>query len=174
MISSVGAAEGLLPEITVIYPKPDQVVTAIDSTFILGHLPADIPCKPSEAVLFINGFQVPVHPDGGFLAFLPINPGEFTFLLRAYRKEDIKNEGYLLEPAIAAGSLMVKVPEPQPKLRLDTLQIVGDFRPPPGDLVLTDGDMLDVSFRGTPGARAWFSIPGLVDSVPMAETPPRS
>ncbi|RME30896.1 MAG: N-acetylmuramoyl-L-alanine amidase, partial [Candidatus Zixiibacteriota bacterium] len=44
---------------------------------------------------------------------------------------------------------------------------------PRGDVVLRSGDRLDIMFRGTPGMRAWASLPGVADSIPMAETTPR-
>lgn len=162
-----------IPEITVIYPRPGQIVTAVDSTFIFGHLSENLPCKPKEAVLRINGLPVEVHRDGGFIAFLPVSPGLFTFKIDAYLKKDFENtEKSRFPEAIASTALDVYIPEPLRSLPDDTLQIAGDYRPPSGNLTLTAGDMLTVAFLGTPGMIGWFSIDGVVDSIPVSETAP--
>ena len=51
--------------------------------------------------------------------------------------------------------------------------ISGDFQPPIGDLEISSGEMLAVRFQGTPKCHAWFSIPGVADSVAMSEMAPR-
>ena len=68
--------------INVIYPKPDQIISAVDSTFILGNVPPE--SKKTAYKLFINNQYVDVHPEGGFIAFLPITPGDFQFELTAF------------------------------------------------------------------------------------------
>lgn len=172
----IGTAYAQIPDITVVYPKPEQVILAVDSTFILGHLPENLPCKPKDIILRVNGHEVKPHRDGGFIAFVPVTPGSFTFEINAYTKKDIKNfqNGVLPEiPAVAAAAVTVTIPEPLKSLPDDTLQILGDYRPPSGDLVLTGGDVLEVFFQGTPGMTGWFSIDGVVDSAPVTEVPPR-
>ncbi len=155
--------------ITVIYPKPDQIVTAVDSTFILGNIP-----KLSNAVfdrLIINGTEVTVHESGGFLAFLPITPGEFRFQVSAFYYDPLDNERetykYRLEKIMT-----VNVPVPIMTLRDDSLAIDREYIQPSGDLTLATGDRLKVGFIGTPGCIAWFSIDSLLDSIPMAEIAP--
>ena len=114
-----------MPSITIIYPRAGQVVGAVDSTFIFGHLPNTISCKPKDAVVFVNGHETPVHCDGGFLAFVPVVPGEFTFELAAYRKEDLKRSPPEVPTAIAAGAVTVSIPEPLSPAPDDSLRIVG-------------------------------------------------
>ena len=136
--------------------------------------------------LFIEGRQVSVHPDGGFLAWVPISPGDFTFGLVAYRQDYYyrvfhpdslrflkKDRIDTTLAAILSTAVNVWIPEPQTTITLDTLMIAGDYHPPSGALTLAAGDRLEVAFRGTADCRAWFSIPGVVDSVPMSQTPPR-
>ncbi len=162
-------------DIVVVYPKPGQTITASDSTFIFGHLSDKLmkmsPGKGSmtspKLTLKINGTSVPVYNSGGFLAFLSISPGDFIFKLKVTgtgRHKGLTN--------LAEFDLPVKVPAPLRELSEDTLRIVGDYRPPQGDVALSWGDRLDVQFLGTPNGMAWFSIPGVVDSVPMSETAP--
>jgi N-acetylmuramoyl-L-alanine amidase len=168
------------PQIHVIYPKPDQLVTAVDSTFIFGHVSFG-----EENILdklVINGHVVEVHPDGGFLAFLPVTPGRFNFRLDAYLIEiSPRQEGRRTSlPSVSTqdaqlhltNSVTVNIPEPLPPLPLDSLIIATEYHVPTGDIVLATGDMLEVSFRGTPGCRAWFDIAGVADSIPMVETAP--
>jgi len=169
------------PQIHVIYPKPDQIVTAVDSTFIFGHVSFGEYKKLDKLV--INGHLVEVHPDGGFLAFLPVTPGRFTFRLDAYLIESPPGRGgRKTAPSFVVmhdarlhltNSVTVNIPEPLQPLPPDSLIIATEYHTPTGDLVLATGDMLEVSFYGTPGCRAWFAIPEVVDSVPMTETAPR-
>jgi len=60
--------------IQIIYPKAGQRLPLVDSTFIFGNT------QPG-AELKINGIRIPVHREGGFLAFLKIDPGNFVFRL---------------------------------------------------------------------------------------------
>ena len=154
------------PRITVVYPKADQVVQAVDSTFILGNISA-WKQHHKHAHLFINGEETTVHKDGGFLAFLPITPGEFTFRLQLCKisKHDTT--------VVAEDSVTVLVPEPVHTLSMDTLQIVKEYQPPSGDLVLSSDDRLELWMWGTPGCAAWFSLQGVNDSVPMLEAEPQ-
>lgn len=155
-------------DITVIYPRPDQQLTAVDSTFILGNVKVDN--RPvSDYQLEINGRKIPIHKDGGFLAFLPLAPGDFVFYLNVFNKSSRSSHA---EPA-AQDSVPVKVPVPVKSLTTDSIAIAGDYGRPGGNLVLRTGDLLEVSFQGTPGQSAWFALPGAADSVPMAETSPR-
>ncbi len=165
-----------VPRISIVYPKPGQLVTAVDSTFIFGNV------RPAENTkldrLLINGYRVDVHRDGGFLAFLPIEPGEFTFVLEAFFQPDKnyfsrrsrRQESFI--PQVVE-SLTVSVPEPLRTIPLDSLTIAAEYHPPLGNMDLAAGEVLTVSFRGTPRCQAWFAVPGVVDSVPMAETTPQ-
>src|SRR3990172_6010540 len=69
-------AQSTEPKIDVVYPKEGQELTAYDSTFILGNV-------TPGAELKINGYPVRVYSNGAFLAFLPIQGGDFTFELLA-------------------------------------------------------------------------------------------
>lgn len=157
--------------IVVIYPRPGQTVTSSDSTFILGHLTRSIlksvPATASAAKwlsLKINGQPVAIHPDGGFLGFVPVTPGDFIFNLKVFG-----GGRHTQLASLAEFSLPVKVGFDLPPIPGDSLVITGAYRPPIGDIALSTGDRLDAQFRGTPGCAAWFSIPGVVDSVPMSE-----
>src|SRR6059058_2875631 len=53
-------------QISVTYPKPEQMLTVRDSNFIFGSL------GTGDASLRINGFAVPVWPNGAFMGWLPV------------------------------------------------------------------------------------------------------
>ena len=55
-------------QISVTYPKPDQLLTARDSNFIFGNV------GTGDAALRINGVAVPVYPNGAFMGWLPVPP----------------------------------------------------------------------------------------------------
>ena len=149
-----GLAFGEKPAIDVIYPKKDATIGAVDSTFILGSV------TPGSD-LYINRQKIIVHDDGGFIGFLPLHPGDFSFDLTAVNSGDTST---VIWP--------VYVPEPKIPLDFDSLQIM-DLGGSSGNLSLTAGDRLVVEFQGTPFCQAWFSIPGYSDSVPMAESQPQ-
>jgi N-acetylmuramoyl-L-alanine amidase len=52
-------------QITVVYPAPQDVVGAVDSSFIFGSV------GRGDARLSINGIPVAVHPNGAWLAWMP-------------------------------------------------------------------------------------------------------
>jgi N-acetylmuramoyl-L-alanine amidase len=56
--------------IRVIYPPAGALIQARDSNFIFGSVGS------GNATLTINGTSVPVLPNGSFLAFLPVPPGD--------------------------------------------------------------------------------------------------
>lgn len=63
----VPAVRGPL-QISVTYPKPDQMLTVRDSNFIFGSV------GTGDAALRINGVAVPVWPNGAFMGWLPVPP----------------------------------------------------------------------------------------------------
>lgn len=173
LLLGAGLVDARQTNINIVYPKPDQVVAATDSAFVLGSVTGDFDIKNDR--LDINGQVVDVHRDGGFLAFLPVIPGAFEFHVRAFRLSELPLSGRSIEryQLLADHTVEVVIPALQRTLPDDILEIAGDYRPPTGDLVLATGDILHMMFQGTPGLFAWFSIPEVVDSVPMSEMEPR-
>ncbi len=153
------------PQIDIVYPKKNATISAVDSTFILGSV------SPFYN-LFINDIPVPVHQNGGFLAFLPIKPGNFEFNLKAVLAFDARIFSAPYEDTVRL-SWPVYVPEPIASFGYDSLQI-SDTKDSTYSQSLATGDRLIVEFQATPLCQAWFAIPGIVDSVPMTEIAPRS
>lgn len=165
--------------INIIYPKEGQVVGAIDSTFIFGNIS---PISYGENWhLQVNGQQATVHPCGGFLAFVPVSPGEFEFNVTAqsevpgnsYQSRQKQGIKFDTIPTEISTTVTVKIPSPSVSFPIDSLRIGDERRTFNGDLIISTGDRLTVSFQATPGCRAWFSIPNVIDSVPMVEIEPQ-
>ena len=152
----------------IIYPKDSQLVRAVDSTFILGNIKS-----PLVKTIFINGVEINVHKDGGFLAFLPVEPGLFTFTLVIPYEYFIFSGAFKITNNVVK-QFTVQIPEPLTPIPFDSLTIKRELDTPSGFLNLNSGDRLQVSFQGTPGCVASFSIPGIADNIPMAETSPLS
>jgi N-acetylmuramoyl-L-alanine amidase len=148
----VFAANEALPQVTVVYPRPGATIAVSDSTFIFGSV------TPGSK-LTINGYTVKVHHNGAFLAFLPLAPGDFNFELVAQN-----------DSGSASKKVPVRVPVGIFPVPEDSFCIVKGGLQPKQDLTLTAGDVLETSFRGTPGCKASFSIRGMVKDVPMVES----
>ncbi len=148
----VKAQDESLPKILVVYPREGAQIGASDSTFIFGSV-------TPKSKLAINGFKVKVHPNGAFLAFLPLVSGDFVFELKAENKAGVSDK-----------RLKVKVPPAILPVPEDSFCIVKNSIQPKQDLILSAGDILETGFRGTPGCQASFSIDGLVQNVPMIES----
>lgn len=151
----VASALGQTPQIDIVYPKKDATIGAVDSSFILGSV------TPGSR-LIINNQEILVHQDGGFIVYLPLEPGQFIFKIKAINNTDTT---ILHWP--------VNIPEPIESLGYDSLQI-SDSKDSSFSQILATGDRLIVEFQATPLCYAWFSIPGIIDSVPMTEIEPQS
>ncbi len=147
-------------KIAVVYPKADQNIGAVDSTFVFGS----VTNVSEDDYLLINDSRVPIHKDGGFLAFLPLVPGEFNIVFSLFSNDKL---------ILAVDTVTVNVPKPLESISTDSLVIAGEYKKPPGDMYLTSGERIEFSFSGTPGLKAYASIEGLSDSIPMAEGSPR-
>ncbi|PWB75967.1 hypothetical protein C3F09_01520 [candidate division GN15 bacterium] len=159
--------------VVIVYPKADQTLAAVDSTYIIGHIPDRLVPQSADLVVRVNGLEFAVHPAGGFLAWIPLSPGKFAVQVYCFSKKRVPKATTAGTNSLASGLINVTVPQPLKSIAEDSLAIVGDYQPPAGDLALSSGQMLEVRFHGTPKCQAWFSIPGVVDSVPMSELSPR-
>ena len=163
----VPAVRGPL-QISVVYPKPDQLLTVRDSNFIFGSVGS------GDAALRINGVAVPVWPNGAFMGWLPVPPDS------APRYELIAGNS----TGTARLELPIKIP-PAPdttnrnNLVGDTLkQVVSPdtLTPIPGDVYVAlgapgsavdDTDRVTIA-RPAPGngqEYKWFLFPGTVVRV---------
>lgn len=146
LIYSVPSAE---IDLNVIYPRFDQQLPAVDSTFIFGNV------TPGTEII-INGSAVEVHEDGGWLGFLPVQPGQFQFNIIAFGKTDT---------AMIAWPVQVG---PVELIDMGLRPVIPNTPDPDSDIVYSVGDVFQFSFRSQAGGIGWFKI-GDSDSVAMYE-----
>src|SRR5881394_2375475 len=157
-------------QISVTYPKPDQMLTVRDSNFIFGSV------GTGDAALRINGVAVPVYPNGAFMGWLPVPPDS------APRYEILARN-----PTESARLILpVRIP-PAPDTTHrenvvgDTLQPRPDtLTPVPGNVYVTlgapgstvdDTDRVTIA-RPAPGngqEYKWFLFPGTVVKLTGAQ-----
>jgi N-acetylmuramoyl-L-alanine amidase len=120
------------------YPPEGAAITATDSTFVFGRVEG----AGAEAVaLTVQGQPVPVHPGGGWIAFLPLEPDSFTFVAVASAGE---------RRAEARRTVWVPRSPLAPPVG-DTLGYRPETIEPGGPLELYAGDTVRVSLIADPG-----------------------
>jgi N-acetylmuramoyl-L-alanine amidase len=155
-------------QISVVYPKPEQLLTVRDSNFIFGSVGS------GDAALRINGVPIPVWPNGAFMGWLPVPPDS------APRYNLIAGNS----TGVARLTLPIKVP-PAPdtakrnNLVGDTLKAVlspDTLTPIPGNVYVAlgapastvdDTDRVTIA-RPAPGngqEYRWFLFPGTIVRV---------
>ncbi|NMC44943.1 MAG: N-acetylmuramoyl-L-alanine amidase, partial [candidate division Zixibacteria bacterium] len=103
-----------------------------------------------------------VHKGGGWLAFVPVDAGEFPFVVRA-------EKGGLRD------TLTVTVSLPNPAgFSFDSLVILPPSLQPSETLSIQAGEVIDLALDGTPGGRAYCIITPGNDTIPMIEDQPRT
>lgn len=138
--------EGPLAPKTV-YPEPNQSLAVRDSNFIFGSV------GNGHATLTINGANVPVAPNGTFMAYLPVPPPT------APRYELVARNG----AEEARTVVPVRVPPPRVDLPLDGRLVVDSSSASPRgstNLLLRDNEPVRVSVRAPLNAQAWVSSAG--------------
>lgn len=155
-------------QISVVYPKPEQLLTVRDSNFIFGSV------GTGDAALRINGVSVPVWPNGAFMGWLAVPPDSAP--------------RYELLAGNATGSARLTVPIKIPPLADttnrnnfvgDTLKVVlspDTLTPIPGNVYVAlgapgssvdDTDRVTIA-RPAPGngqQYKWFLFPGTIVRV---------
>ena len=137
------AAEKNSP-ITVQYPyEKMKVPRGAKEIFIFGQVHLPMPAQ-----LNINGQDIPLYKNGAFIAFLPVQSGEFTFVLTATSGEKtaqavrhIKVPGVDIQTFSGKASFDKTETFPQRKVEVQ-----------PGDIV-------NLYVRGTPGAQVSAQLP---------------
>jgi len=133
----IPAVDGPLA-LSVVYPPPDgPPLGARDSTFLFGSTGS------GRATLTIDGTQIPVAPDGAFLAWLPL-PDDSVAIFHLEARKDGE---------VAVSDLRVRLPPrfvpPAQGLWLDALSLE-----PRGAIWAQSGEQLRVSARAASGAAA--------------------
>jgi N-acetylmuramoyl-L-alanine amidase len=145
--------------ISVVYPRAGALIMSRDSNFILGSV------GTGDATLTINGSNVPVRPNGAFLAWLPV-PDSATsrYDLVAVAGTDtvrLSHPVRVLPLPSALDTLadtMAALPRPFP----DSGRFVAIM---PTDTALPDTDRAVIARPVPGGTYKWFLLPGTVLQV---------
>lgn len=149
LLIAAGSARSA-PNIDLVYPPEGANIGPVSWSFILGSV------TPGSQ-LSVNGRKVDVYETGAFLAYIPFDSGEFIIQLAA-----IDASG------IATLERKVNVAQRKRTIRPDSLCILHGSINPNYKLSLPAGERLYVSFQGTPGCKASFSV-GRSLGFPMLE-----
>ena len=139
----------------VVFPQPNQAISVRDSNFIFGSV------GNGHATLTIDGANVPVAPNGTFLAFLPVPPHS------APRYDVVARLG-----ADSARLIVpVRVPPPRPDLAVSGPLVVdsSSVSPRNGNFALRDSDSVRVSMRAPGNASVWVAANGLARALVNVE-----
>lgn len=133
---------------------PEGLELSAAGEFVLGSVAV------ATAPFTINGQKVVPHKDGGFLAWLPVSPGSFTF----------RAELALSSDSVAVATRGIVVPLPAAPLTgkpaIDPASLS-----PRSDLDLRPGDWVVARMKATPGLPARFRV-GKGPWTPMREVNP--
>jgi len=135
--------------LVVIYPKPDQEIPSVDSTFIFGHATIGVHLQ-------INGTDVRIHKGGGWLAYLPVSRGPFVFHLTGARGKDTAFVDLPVQigPVDSLGTQKPLIPK----------ALISEE-----EMIYSVGSVFEFSFEAPPGGAGWFRI-SESDSVRMFES----
>jgi N-acetylmuramoyl-L-alanine amidase len=145
---SAAAAGDLYPQrstapIIVIHPPEGLSMGPAEGEFILGSV------SDPKAPFLINETTVAVHPNGAFLAWLPVHPGSFTFLCTLNLAGGATTFARTISVAASAQPL-----PPKP------LSVDADSLWPQAETVLRPGDTIPFRMRASPGGQARCRLGG--------------
>ncbi|HBC46572.1 MAG TPA: hypothetical protein DCZ43_05955 [candidate division Zixibacteria bacterium] len=136
-------------DIHVVYPRSNQQVALVDSTFIFGNV------SPG-AKLVINGISVPVYKDGGWLVFLDVSPGPFVFHIIARKDKD----STLLDWPVNIGP---------PETTMPMAKYMPRAPHPSTKSIYFVGDTLEFSFKAMAGGVGTFHLDDC-EPIPMYQS----
>lgn len=128
------------------YPPADGRITASDSTFVFGQVTG---ADPADVRLTVNGAPTPVHPGGGWIAYLPVRADSTTF--RAVAEAGGRT---------ATAERTVGVPRPLWAPGPDSLPFKPETVEPTGAIEAYAGDTLRVSVVAAPGVAVTARLGG--------------
>lgn len=143
--------------ITVQYPQENMtVLRGAKNVYLFGKL------NLKNASLDINGQQTPVSANGAFIAFVPVEQGQFTLTLTA------QSEGKTYQAVRNITVPGAPIKHFEGKARFDESEIY-----PSRPVWVWPGDVVNLSARGTPGAKVKAELSGLKGGrhIDMKEDP---
>lgn len=143
--------------ITVQYPYENLTLPrGATHIFIFGQVNLKLP-----ATLDINGQEVQLYKNGTFMAFVPVETGEFTFVLTA------KNEQTTAQAVRHVKVLGNNIKDFSKQAAFDADQVF-----PQRAVELLPGNEVNLYVRGTPGATVWAQLPAFKNAkdIPLVES----
>lgn len=144
-------------DLSVVYPKWKDLVDARDTSFIFGST------GDGTASLTVNGYQVPVWPNGAWFAWIPFPQDSLMeFHLVARTQSDSAELTYVAQRAS-------RFVPPRAPVWIDTTAVE-----PQGRLWWPEGEEIPLSVRATPGATVRIIledgtvVPLVADPAPAA------
>lgn len=138
--------------LTVVFPQDSARIASSDSIFVFGHF--DV--RPQN--LTVNGQPASLFANQTFVAMIPVRAGALPIRVALVTASDtIEAERTVFIPPYF-------VENHRQGLEIDT-SYFSTFR----DLEIRRGERLTLFLKGTPGQRAFFTLPGLAGSKPMRE-----
>lgn len=147
--------------IKVVYPHQNQDIQVRDSNFIFGSV------GTGKATLTINGYDVPVAPNGAFLGFIPVPRGEKP----AYELVASNGAEKSTANVTIRGPAPVAAPKPNVGPTMPAVQTTELSPTRRAELLSTDNGISGdtdrvVILRPTPtGTYKWFLFPGTTVEV---------
>ena len=147
--------------INVVYPRPNQEIQVRDSNFIFGSVGS------GKATLTINGYDVPVAPNGAFLGFIPVPRGEKP----AYELVALNGAEKASATVNIRGPVPVALPKPNAGPVIPAVQTTELSPTRRAELMSADNGIASdtdrvVILRPTPtGTYKWFLFPGTTVEV---------
>ncbi len=138
----------------IIYPEDSATINAY-STFFVGN-------TTPGANLRINNERVKVYPNGGFVHVVGLNQG--TNVINIY--STLGNSVKKMTRTLYTPQYEVTIPKSPLKIKIDSII-------PNENVVYKSGDLLQVSFKGSTGNKAYFSIGNKRKNIPMMEQSPK-
>ncbi|HYH03870.1 MAG TPA: N-acetylmuramoyl-L-alanine amidase [Bacillota bacterium] len=143
-------AATIINPIRIVHPVEGAQIPPAPSTFVCGSVTV-------KGKLLINGVEVPVHPDGGFLAMVDLVPGQFAIKAELITGDTTYN---VTRNVSVAG---LETAPPAVPLTIESVT-------PRQDQELLPGDWVQVFCKGSPGMKAYFTVKGSRRVFPMTET----
>lgn len=136
--------------IRLVHPAENAQLPALAQTYVCGS-------APPAGKLRINGHPVPIHPEGGFLTMIALEPGPFEI------RAELEWKGTIYRTA-----RVIQVAEPERPLPATPLVIQSVS--PAMDQALWPGDEVTVVCKGSPEGEGYFRVSGLSGKFPLRES----
>jgi N-acetylmuramoyl-L-alanine amidase len=152
----IAAPQSLLVAQTLNIVLPDADTTVIAAAF--HRIAANT--EPGNRA-FIDDEEVTVFESGAFVGRVPLAIGDNVTQVRVVAPDG----------RTATRTLVFRRPAPPAPLPVGTLEIDRASILPISEQWMRPGEVIEISFRGSPGRAATFRIPGMTRRIPMVELP---